>query len=407
MKRIVKSAFSAAVLIAVASCASQKQYEMGMYGNDLSFFKGQGIETLELTGDEGKSRIMIIPRYQGRVMTSTADGLGGMSFGWINHAFIRSGETSPQFNPVGGEERFWIGPEGGPYSWYFQKGKEQVYANWKVPSVIDTDPWETVEEDNGSVVFEKSFRLENASGNTFDIGVRRSVELLNRTDAAGILGTPVPEGVKCVAYRTVNGLTNDGDYEWTKETGMPSVWLLGMFNPTPTTVVFIPYNEDYDGRKVNDEYFGKIPSDRLVADNGILYFKIDGKFRSKLGLPEGSARDVCGSYDYAKGVLTIIKYTLPEDGNAVYVNGQWGPQEDPYSGDVINAYNDGPTEDGTVMGPFYEMETSSPAAALKPGETLSHIQTTMHFSGAEDDLDILAREIFGTSLKSLSGIFNL
>ena len=226
-------------------------------------------------------------------------------------------------------------------------------------------------------------------------------------DAAGILGTPVPEGVKCVAYRTVNGLTNDGDYEWTKETGMPSVWLLGMFNPTPTTVVFIPYNEDYDGRKVNDEYFGKIPSDRLVADNGILYFKIDGKFRSKLGLPEGSARDVCGSYDYAKGVLTIIKYTLPEDGNAVYVNGQWGPQEDPYSGDVINAYNDGPTEDGTVMGPFYEMETSSPAAALKPGETLSHIQTTMHFSGAEDDLDILAREIFGTSLKSLSGIFNL
>ena len=43
-----------------------------------------------------------------------------------------------------------------------------------------------------------------------------------------------------------------------------------------------------------------------------------------------------------------------------YVNGQWGPQEDPFAGDVINSYNDGPVEDGSIMGPFYEIETSSP-----------------------------------------------
>lgn len=377
---------------------------MGTYGYDLSFFKENGIEPLELTGEKGMSRIMIIPQYQGRVMTSTAEGLEGPGFGWINYDFIKSGKTSPQFNPVGGEERFWVGPEGGPNSWYFRKGAEQVYSNWKVPAAIDTERWEAVSENSKSVVFEKILRLENASGNAFDIGVKRSVELLDRTDAARTLGTSVPDGVKCVAYRTVNELKNDGMEEWSEDTGMPSVWLLGMFNPTPTTVVFIPYDTDYDGRKVNDEYFGKIPSDRLISDNGVLYFKIDGKCRSKLGLPDGSAKDVCGSYDYAKGILTIIKYTLPE-GNSLYVNGQWGPQADPYAGDVINAYNDGPTDDGTVMGPFYEMETSSPAAALKPGETLSHVQTTMHFSGTEDDLETIVRDVFGTSLKKVSSVF--
>lgn len=38
------------------------------------------------------------------------------------------------------------------------------------------------------------------------------------------------------------------------------------------------------------------------------------------------------------------------------MNGQWGIQNDPYYGDVINAYNDGPVEDGSVMGPFMKLK---------------------------------------------------
>lgn len=57
-------------------------------------------------------------------MTSTADGDGGDSYGWINYRFIEAGEQSQQFNPVGGEERFWIGPEGGAFSYYFKPGAE-------------------------------------------------------------------------------------------------------------------------------------------------------------------------------------------------------------------------------------------------------------------------------------------
>ena len=259
-------------------------------------------------------------------------------------------------------------------------------------------------QDERSVRFAKRIELTNASDFRFSIGVERTVELLDRARAAEVLGVAIPEEVKLVAYGSDNVLTNCGDEAWTRRTGMPSVWLLGMFNPTPTTTVFIPYDETFEGRKVNDEYFGKIPADRLVMADGMLYFKIDGEYRSKLGLPAGSARDICGSYDSEKGVLTILKYTLPQ-GEADYVNGQWGDQEDPFAGDVINSYNDGPTEDGTVMGPFYEIETSSPGAALAPGESLSHVQYTFHLQGDEARIGALIEALFGVKLDRIAGCF--
>ena len=124
----------------------------------------------------------------------------------------------------------------------------------------------------------------------------------------------------------------------------------------------------------------------------------------KIGLPAGSAKDVCGSYDSQSGLLNILKYTVPE-GPADYVNGQWGPQEDPYGGDVINSYNDGPTETGFIQGPFYEIETSSPGAALAPGGSLTHVQYTIHLTGPKEDLSAIAEKIFGVRLEKIVSVF--
>ena len=90
-------------------------------------------------------------------MTSSASGNEGKSFGWINYKLIESGIVNGQFNPYGGEERLWFGPEGGPFSIYFQKGKEQVFANWQVPKEIDTKPFEIVSQTLGSISFRKEF----------------------------------------------------------------------------------------------------------------------------------------------------------------------------------------------------------------------------------------------------------
>ena len=54
------------------------------------------------------------------------------------------------------------------------------------------------------------------------------------------------------------------------------------------------------------------------------------------------------------------------------------------------------------MGPFYEIETSSPAAALAPGQSLTHCQTTMHLQGSVDDIASIVRTVFGLSLEDIT-----
>ena len=57
--------------------------------------------------------------------------------------------------------------------------------------------------------------------------------------------------------------------------------------------------------------------------------------------------------------------------------------EESFTGDVINSYNDGPTNDGSQLGLFCELEASSPSAFLKPGEDIIHIQRTYHLEGSD------------------------
>ncbi|HUF10023.1 MAG TPA: DUF6786 family protein, partial [Rhodothermales bacterium] len=58
------------------------------------------------------------------------------------------------------------------------------------------------------------------------------------------------------------------------------------------------------------------------------------------------------------------------------------------------------------LGPFYELETSSPAAALAPGEELTHVHRTFHFQGPEGALDSIARHTLGVSLQRITSAFS-
>ncbi|MDD2380152.1 MAG: hypothetical protein PHV35_00485 [Mariniphaga sp.] len=380
-------------------------FENGTYGYDLAFLKENNIEIIELTDANSKAKVLISPGYQGRVMTSSANKDQGTSFGWINYKLIESGEVNNQFNPVGGEERFWLGPEGGPFSIYFEQEKEQIHENWKVPAVIDTEKFDIKMQDPGSVTFEKKTSLINASGTKFLLNIERTVRLLSGDTLFTLFNIDFPADIfDVVAYQSENTITNRGENSWAKEEGLLSIWILSMFNPSPTTTVFIPYKTEAEGSVVNDEYFGKVPSDRLIVEPGTVYFKIDGKYRSKIGIPPERATNLCGSYDSEKSVLTLVWGSLPAK-PMDYVNSTWGNQEDPYAGDAINAYNDGPLEDGSIMGPFYEIETSSPAAKLQPGESLTHIQRVVHVQGDPVEMAKLVKELFDLNLNSIANKF--
>jgi hypothetical protein len=183
--------------------------------------------------------------------------------------------------------------------------------------------------------------------------------------------------------------------------------MLGMFNPSPAIIVAIPVKpgeEQQIGPKVNDSYFGKISDDRLKVSGENIFFRADGKSRGKIGIPPLRSKGVMGSYDSENNILTLLICKSPE-GKKDYVNSAWEIQANPYSGDALNSYNDGPLEDGSQMGPFYELETSSPAADLEPGESLSHIQYTLHLKGDAQDLDRVSQMVLGISLDEFRKAF--
>src|SRR5512136_1054063 len=94
----------------------------GTYTYDADFLHKNTKGVIELSDTTGQAKVLLSADYQGRVMTSTASGDEGSSYGWMNYRLIASGEKKKQFNPIGGEERFWLGPEGGQYSLYFHQG---------------------------------------------------------------------------------------------------------------------------------------------------------------------------------------------------------------------------------------------------------------------------------------------
>jgi hypothetical protein len=415
MKRYPFTLMIVFILVLLISCNSNKpniknmktiDTLAGTFGHDMTFLK-RFKELVLLSDSQGKAQVVIIPGWQARVMTSTANGNEGFSFGWINYKLIESGRKTEHINAYGGEERLWLGPEGGQFSIYFAKGVKQEFSTWHVPAELDTVGFELVTKSQTRACFAKQFSLTNYSGSQLDIGIERNIELLDKAAIENALGMTLPDSVKGVAYQSDNILTNRGTKAWTRETGMLSVWMLSMLNPSPGVTVFIPYrkgNEKQAGKVMNDDYFGKVPADRLIADQGIIYFKADGKYRSKIGIPPQRAMDYSGSYDAQNKVLTLLWCELPA-GRTEYVNSKWETQKEPFSGDAINAYNDGPVENGTQMGPFYELESSSPAANLQPGEKLLHRQRIFHLEGSEAFLSQITEKIFGITLNEVEGKF--
>lgn len=378
------------------------------FGDDMEFLN-QHTDVVLLSDATGDSQVAVLPKMQGRVMTSTAAGADGLSFGWINRELVASGEFVEHINVFGGEDRFWIGPEGGQYSIFFKNGVPFDLEHWFTPAPIDTEPFQLVNKTQNTAILKKDMTLENYSQTVFNVHVDREVRVLERDEAVEALGITPVEIVKMVAYESNNTMTNAGEKPWTKESGLLSIWILGMYNPSPKTTVVVPYvagPESELGPIVNDAYFGKIPADRLVIKDGVMYFSGDGKYRSKIGLSPQRSRPVLGSYDATNKILTIVQYNKPKV-PMEYVNSMWELQDEPYKGDVVNSYNDGPSEPGAKpLGPFYELETSSPAAALQPGDSISHTHRTFHLRGSEASLNPVAKALLGVSIDEIKTAFS-
>ena len=364
-------------------------------------FLSQHAQVKVLSSGSG-GRIAVSSQYQARVMTS-AVGAGKPSLGFINRKFIEAGQTGTAFDNYGGEDRFWLGPEGGQYGLYFPAAKPFSFEFWQTPHELQEGAWQTRAESATSITYAHAFSVANYEQRLFKVEIERKLTLLSAEQAAKQLGITLPASLSWVGFSSENKLTNTGNNAWQESSGLLSIWILGMFAPVPGTQVIVPFETAAAGDIVNDAYFGKVPADRLRVNQqkGFLAFRADGQYRSKIGLGPARAKRALGSYSEPAHLLTLVLYTKPS-GATRYVNSMWERQAAPYAGDVINSYNDGPPAPGKPpLGGFYEIESSSPAAALAPGESLSHEHQTYHFSGPRADLEVLAQQVLGVSLSDL------
>ncbi|SIP91658.1 DUF6786 family protein [Maribacter ulvicola] len=383
------------VFILLTLNACNKNYDKGTFGYDVDFLN-KNLKTVVLKNNNDKRQLVVVPDYQGRVMTSTSNGLNGKSYGWINYDLISSNKLEEHINIFGGEDRFWLGPEGGQYSIFFKKGDDFTIDKWFTPKPIDTESFSLVKNTDTSVTFNKEMQLTNYQGYEFDINVERTISLLEVDKIQENLQIDINDNISFVGFQSENKMTNLSE-TWSKDNGLLSIWILGMFVPSENTTVIIPYK---DSLELNTRYFGEISSDRLAITNNAVLFKGDGKYRCKIGLPAKNALSVFGSYDAKNNVLTIVKYSRTEETS--YVNSLWEYQDNPYEGDVINTYNDGAMKNGEQLGPFYELESSSAAIALKRGNAIKHIHQTYHFEGDFESINKIAKKILAIDLDEIS-----
>src|SRR5258708_37246666 len=158
--------------IALGGCASQT------FINDVSFLN-RHTEVIILQPDRtSNARIAVCPALQGRVMTSSASGDGGISYGWINRSLFESGEKRKHINAYGGEDRFWRVPEGGQFSLFFAKGDRQDLEHWQTPAAVDSESFDVARRGVESVLLRKKMKIGNPSRTVFELQAARGLRPL-------------------------------------------------------------------------------------------------------------------------------------------------------------------------------------------------------------------------------------
>lgn len=342
-------------------------------------------DVIELTSNKGQSRLIISPYHQGKVIASTHQGLNGGYNGWINISKLEENTG------IGGEERLWLGPLGGQFSFYYQQIEPISDDNWEVPEPIDTESYQILETGEDFVRMHKTMQLTNFVGTSFNLEIDRTIKLLNKKNIQEHLNILIDDNANFVAFQTENSLTNKDTIAWKKETGLVGLWSAGMYQGTDDTVVIIPLKSE---AKLKDiyQYMGTLDSTKLQLKNNILLYKGDGKYRSKIGVPPQLAPDIYGCYSKSKNRLTIVQYKKEKD--SLYSNSFVSVQDEPYKGEAIPIYNN--------SADFFELESNAPLKVLQPNETTSHWHRVYHFSHDNVALNKISLKLLGVELKDCS-----
>ena len=172
-------------------------------------------------------------------------------------------------NAFGGEDRLWLGPEGGQYSIFFRKGDPFDLEHWQTPPLIDSEPWPVAEQGPRHVVFRREGRLVNYSGTTFELPA--SIEPSGSWSATARHGCSACRSRRSSSWSPSSPRTSSSTPAWPPGRSRAACCRSGSWECSSRRRArpwWFPYREGPEselGPVVNDAYFGKVPADRLAG----------------------------------------------------------------------------------------------------------------------------------------------
>ena len=178
--------------VAAALSAKDVAVEDNSFLSDLNFLKDHDSSLVVL--ESGHSKIIVSPKYQGKVFTSTADGDSGTSFGWVHYKAFEVA-PDPHINTYGGENRVWIGPEGGKFSVFFPKDRRWFSITGKRPRPLTPSNGRLPKTTFPSPDKRNTQRIE-LCGNQTILCIKRKIKILDNEQIKAALGLDLHDGQK-------------------------------------------------------------------------------------------------------------------------------------------------------------------------------------------------------------------
>ena len=248
----------------------------------------------------------------------------------------RRARPATPFDNYGGEDRFWLGPEGGQYGLYFPPGKPFVFDNWQTPARhARRRVGRRRSARPGAVTFARTHGGDQLRGHA----LRRR----RRAQGVAAFGRRRDEARSASPCRRRQvGRLRDVEHDHEqgqRRRGRRRRGLAQRVDPrhvrarrrAPTSSC----PSKPERRRARSSTIATsarcLPIASRDEATGFLRVQVRRKYRSKIGLGPARAKPVLGSYSDESRLLTIVLYTKPE-GATRYVNSMWEIQKEPYGG---------------------------------------------------------------------------
>ena len=200
-------------------------------------------------------------------------------------------------NVFGGEDRFWLGPEGGQYALYFKPGDPFDLPHWQTPAPFDWEPWDIADQSAGHVRFQKRMSLVNYSE-------RRSTS--TSTARCGCWAAPTPPACWGRCPTPSAGRLRVRQHRDQRRRTAVDAEARARVDLDPRAVPARRRDDDrhpfaaaLTSRWADRQrcLLRQGPERSAPATADAILFKADGRYRSKIGLSPARTLGVAGSYD--------------------------------------------------------------------------------------------------------------